>query len=269
MNTVTREGRGGDAGKAAGRGMRCLATLALLVGVTAGCAATAPGGELVPPSGVQLIALEDTHDFGTVESGPVVTHTFKLKNLGPNTIDITSVTGACGCTAVLASTSTLAPGEEGGVEVALDTYKLAGPQSKTVTVRSNDVVRPELVLTMHGTVATDVKVAPGRLYLGRLPAGAVVSQHVDVEVARPDVEITSVSSDSERLSVQTSPLDPPQRGVRVRVTLLPTARTGAFDDRVVVATTSPRQPTVAIPVLGTIESQQVYARRRNGDSATR
>jgi hypothetical protein len=223
---------------------------------------------LPPPSGVQLIALQDDFDFGTVESGPLVAHTFRLKNLGPNTIDITSVTPACGCTAVLASTPTLAPGEEGGVEVALDTYKLSGTQAKTVTVRSNDVVRPELVLTVHGTVATDLKAAPSRVYLGRLPAGAVVSQHIDVET-KPDVQVTGVSSESNRLQVETTPLDAPQHGVRVRVTLLPTSTTGTFDDRIVVSSTSPRQPTVTIPVLGTIETQQQYARHRGGDIASR
>ena len=264
MTTVTREGRGSRKG-IAGR-----TALALGLAALSGCAATtyAPG-TLPPPSGVQLVAVQDDYDFGTVVSGPVVAHTFRLKNLGPETVEITSVTPACGCTAVLASTPRLAPGEEGGVEVALDTYKLSGAQAKTVTVRSSDVVRPELLLTVHGTVATDVKAAPSRVYMGRMPAGAVVSQHIDVETSRPDVEITSVSSESNRLQVQTTPLDPPQRGVRVRVTLLPTATTGTFDDRIVVSSTSPSQPTVTIPVLGTIESQQQYARHRGGDTASR
>jgi len=256
MGTVTREGRGAIGRFAGSVGM------AMLVGL-AGCAATAPDTGLVPPpSGVQLVALQEHHDFGTVDSGPVVTHTFKLKNFGPDTIDIRSVSGACGCTAVLASTPTLAPGQEGGVEVALDTYKLSGEQSKTVTVRSNDPVRPELVLTLHGFVANDLRAAPSRLYLGRQPVGAVVSQHVDVELARPDVAITGVTLEGDRLSLETTPLDPPQNGVRVRVTLLPTARTGTFDDRIVVSTTSPRQPSVSIPVLGAIESREVYARHR-------
>ncbi len=263
MTTVTREGRGSE-GK-----IRMRTALALGLAALSGCAATTyEHGSVPPPSGVQLVALQEDYDFGTVESGPVVGHTFRLKNLGPETIDITSVTPACGCTAVLASTPRLAPGEEGGVEVALDTYKLAGAQAKTVTVRSSDVVRPELVLTVHGTVATDLRTAPSRVYMGRLPAGAVVSQHIDVET-KPDVQITSVSSESNRLQVQTTPLDPPQNGVRVRVTLLPTASTGTFDDRIVVSSTSPRQPTVTIPVLGTIESQQQYARHRGGDTASR
>lgn len=262
MGTVTREGRGSI-------GVIGVVLGAALLAALQGCVAAAPsGGYLAPPSGVQLVALQEHHDFGTVDSGPVVTHTFKLKNFGPDTIDIRSVSGACGCTAILASTPTLAPGEEGGVEVALDTYKLSGEQSKTVTVRSSDPVRPDLLLTLHGFVANDLRAAPSRLFLGRLPAGAVVSQHVDVELARPDVEITGVSIDSDRLAVETTPLDAPQKGVRVRVTLLPSARTGTFDDRIVVSTTSPRQPQVTIPVLGAIERQEVYARHR-GDYGSR
>ena len=72
-----------------------------------------------------------------------------------------------------------------------------------------------------------------------------------------------MSSDSERIAVESTPLDPPQHGVRVRVTLLPTATTGTFDDRIVVSSTSPRQPQITIPVLGAIERQELYARHRN------
>jgi hypothetical protein len=263
MNPSTRDGRGRAA-------LYVVSTMMAALGSLPGCAASTHSQDLlVPPSGVQLVALEESHDFGTVENGPVVTHTFKLKNFGPDTIDIQSVIGACGCTAVLASTPQLAPGQEGGVQVALDTYKLSGEQAKTVTVRSNDPVRPELSLSLHGFVATDVHAAPARVYLGRLPVGAVVSQHVDVKLARPDVQVTGVSSESGRLAVETAPLDPPQNGVRVRVTLLPTSTTGTFDDRIVVSTNSARQPQLTIPVLGTIESQEVYARHRGDDTGSR
>jgi hypothetical protein len=260
MGTVTKEGRGG---------IGMLVALAL-VGLLSGCVATEPTpGTMAPPSGVELVALDASHDFGTVPNGPVVTHTFKLKNYGPDTIQITGVQSACGCTAVLASTPELGAGDEGGVEVALDTYKLAGEQSKTITVKSSDPIRPELPLTLHGTVATDLKAAPARLYLGHLPAGAVVSQYVDVTLARPDVQVTGVSSESGRFSLETTPLDPPAHGVRVRVTLLPTSDTGTFDDRIVVSSNSTTQPTITIPVLGAIERQEAYARRRAESTATR
>jgi hypothetical protein len=259
MGTVTRKGRAGAPAVA----------LAALAATLAGCAATAPTpGTTVPPTGVELVALQDHYDFGTVQNGPVVSHTFKLKNYGPDTISIKEVRSACGCTAVLASTRELAAGEEGGVEVALDTYKLSGEQSKRILVESSDPIRPELPLLLHGVVATDVHAAPARLYLGHLSAGAVVSEHVDVTLA-PDVQVTGVTTESGRFSLATSPLGPPEHGVRVRVTLRPTATTGTFDDRIIVSSTSPRQPTITIPVLGAIERQEVYARRHSESAVTR
>jgi hypothetical protein len=231
-----------------------------------GCVAAAPSGDgswPAPSNGARLVALEESHDFGTVESGPIVQHRFRLKNVGTETVYVGSVSAPCGCTAVLASSQYLAPGEEGGVEVALDTYRLSGEQSKTVVVRSNDAIRPDLTLTLHGSVATDVSAAPRRLYLGRLPAGAVVSRHVDVLVKRPDVRITGVRAESNRFLVETSPLDDGS-GLRLRVTLLPSAPAGTFDDVVVVSSDSPRQPELKIPVLGTLESYGAYA-RHGGD----
>jgi len=254
---ISREGRGAAPGGA----WLVLASVAL-----AGCVAAAPAtdvGWMGHASGARLVALADSHDFGSVESGPIVQHRFRLKNVGTETVYVESVKAPCGCTAVLASSQYLAPGEEGGVEVALDTYRLSGEQSKTVVVKSNDPVRPEMTLTLHGTVATDVSAAPGRLYLGRLPAGAVVSRHVDVLVKRPDVRITGVRAESSRFLVETSPLDEGS-GLRLRVTLLPTAPVGTFDDVVVVSSDSPRQPELTIPVLGTLERNGMYA-RRGGD----
>ncbi len=226
-----------------------------------GCAATAPGGGSWPSaSGARLVALEPSHDFGTVESGPVVQHAFPLKNLGTETVYIESVSAPCGCTAALLSSAYLAPGEEGRVQVSLDTYGLSGEQSKTVVVRSNDPTNPELTLTLHGTVQTDVSANPRRLYFGRLPAGAVVSRHVDVLVKHPDVQITDVHAESSRFFVQTAPLEE-GRGVRVRVTLLPGAPPGTFDDPLIVTSNSQRQPRLVIPVLGTLERNGVYAGR--------
>jgi hypothetical protein len=94
-----------------------------------------------------------------------------------------------------------------------------------------------------------------------------VSRHVDVKLA-PDVRVTGVRTESSRFMVETAPLDPAGSGVRLRVTLLPTAQAGAFDDRIVVATTSPRQPEIAIPVLGTIEGHSLYA-GAGGESTSR
>jgi len=250
-----------------GRAARLLG-LFVTAAVASGCVATQSydGALSGQASGARLVAIADSHDFGTVQNGPIVQHRFRLKNVGSETVVVDSVGAPCGCTAVLASSQYLAPGEEGGVEVALDTYRLSGEQSKTVVVRSNDPVRPELTLTLHGTVATDVTAAPRRLYLGRLPAGAVVSRHVDVLVKRPDVRITGVRADSSRFLVETSPLDE-GKGVRVRITLLPNAPAGTFDDVVVVSSDSPRQPELAIPVLGTLERNGVYARRGGSTGA--
>ncbi|HEY8516540.1 MAG TPA: DUF1573 domain-containing protein [Candidatus Binatia bacterium] len=257
--TVTREGRG------TARITLAIATLLAL----GGCAATSSpqGTYLPPPSGVHLLALEEQYDFGAVESGPPVRHVFRLKNIGPEVIEIQSVSGDCGCTAVLASNRFLAPGEEAAIDVTLDTYRLSGPQVKVVGVRSSDPVRPELTLKLRGTVQTPVRAQPDRLYLGRVPVGAVVSRHVDVQLP-PDVQVTSVRSDSPRFTIQTSPLDGGTNGLRVRVTLLPNGQVGAFDDRIVITTSSPRQPELTIPVLGAIEGRPIYARSARS-SATR
>lgn len=65
--------------------------------------------------------------------------------------------------------------------------------------------------------------------------------------------ITDVRGESGQVDVSISPLDPPDQGLRLIVTPRTTGGSGRFSERVIVKTTSPRQPTIAIPVLASIE----------------
>lgn len=89
-------------------------------------------------------------DFGTVTEGDIVKHTFKLKNDGAGAAKIVKTETSCGCTTASGALKEYAPGEQGEMEVVIDTKGKKGIVIKTVTVtmENNEEVKTELSLTM-------------------------------------------------------------------------------------------------------------------------
>lgn len=114
---------------------------------TAAPAATATKAPAKP----SLIAwTSDSHDFGDIKKGVPASHDFTFKNTTKQTILITDVKAACGCTATNYTKTPIKPGETGSVTA---TYNAAngGAFSKTVTVTTNDTEAPK-VLSIKGKV---------------------------------------------------------------------------------------------------------------------
>jgi uncharacterized cupredoxin-like copper-binding protein len=95
---------------------------------------------------------ETQHDFGKIEEGKVVEHTFKFKNTGKATLNISDIKTSCGCTAALVSSEKIDPGEEGTLLVELDSKNRKGKMSRTITIKSNDPKNPTKVLTVYADI---------------------------------------------------------------------------------------------------------------------
>jgi rhodanese-related sulfurtransferase len=90
------------------------------------------------------------HDAGIVLAGTLVTHTFILTNAGDETLTITRVSAACGCTTTaFATPKDLAPGESAELTAKIQPGSAAVSTSKTVTVTSNDGGIPGSSVTLR------------------------------------------------------------------------------------------------------------------------
>lgn len=103
-------------------------------------------------TGALIYFPESQHNFGKVEEGKKVTHTFEFVNNGDDILEIKDVKTSCGCTAALVSSSNLKPGEKGTIKVELDTKNRNGKMSRTLTVSSNDTRTPNKVITLFADV---------------------------------------------------------------------------------------------------------------------
>ena len=76
-------------------------------------------------------------DFGEVEEGTIVEHTFSFENTGAVPLLISDARSTCGCTVPEWPREPIAPGEEGVINVRFDTRQKINQQSKPITITAN------------------------------------------------------------------------------------------------------------------------------------
>ena len=220
---------------------------------------------------------ETVFDFGTVERGTQVEHTFRLPNRGGGELRIENVKSSCGCAVGVASAREIPPGGEGRVTVRLDTARMAGRATKVVSVYTNDPAAPVVSLALAGQVLADLVVTPSTLYLGRLKRGEPVRREALITPGRPGATyaVTSVDPADPALHVTLEPAAGGS-GQRLVVELDRKVPLGRISDQLTLHTTSPREPVMTLAVFGSVEGDLVvlppevtFGASRNGGSLER
>jgi len=137
----------------------------------------------------------DSADFnvGIINEGSrtSIKHSFKIKNIGNETLKISKVRPGCGCTAV-GYDSIIAPGKEGSVEAEV---KLAGFRPgvlrKYITVYSNAKAKPEISLSLACNLRSELNIEPMYLSLTADQSG-IVTQTFSIVSNKADLAISSV-----------------------------------------------------------------------------
>jgi hypothetical protein len=109
--------------------------------VTAPAAAPAPAATAtadVPAGPTTTIEFEESEfDFGTIDEGEKVSHTYKFTNTGSEPLIIKDAKGSCGCTVPSWPKDPIAPGATGEMLVEFNSKGKSGSQNKRVTITSN------------------------------------------------------------------------------------------------------------------------------------
>jgi len=80
---------------------------------------------------------KDTHDFGKIKAGDLVTYDFKFTNTGASPLIITDAVATCGCTKPEWPKTPVKPGESGNVHVTFNSAGKVGLQDKQITITAN------------------------------------------------------------------------------------------------------------------------------------
>lgn len=94
--------------------------------------------EVTDTINVAKMEFESTsHEFGEVEAGEIVTHTFSFTNTGKVPLLISDARSTCGCTVPEWSEDLIHPGQEGEIKVRFNTTNMLRSQRKPVTITAN------------------------------------------------------------------------------------------------------------------------------------
>lgn len=94
-------------------------------------------------------------DGGEIIEGQVLKHQFNFTNTGKSDLIIESAKASCGCTATAPKEKVIKPGQSSFIEANFDSHYKKGAQHKTITVRTNDLVKPTVILHMKSNVKPD------------------------------------------------------------------------------------------------------------------
>lgn len=96
---------------------------------------------------------ETEYDFGDINQGDKVEHTFEFKNTGESDLVITNARASCGCTVPEYTKEAIKPGENGTIKVTFNSAGKQGQTLKTVTISCNTANEDEKL-----TIKTNIQV---------------------------------------------------------------------------------------------------------------
>ena len=104
-----------------------------------------------PANGAKIRFTETEHNYGTIQKGGNGDCEFTFVNEGNEPLILSNVKASCGCTTPSYTQKPVMPGKTGTIKVHYNTNNVGG-FSKTVTVTSNAVDNPRVVLKIKGNV---------------------------------------------------------------------------------------------------------------------
>jgi hypothetical protein len=114
----------------------------------------------VPVEGPRIQFAAREHDFGEIQAGVSLKHTFVYTNTGQATLEILQVRPSCGCTTAGDWEKRIAPGATGTIPIQFNSANFSGPIHKTVSVVSNDPRENNVVLQVKAKVWVPLEVTP-------------------------------------------------------------------------------------------------------------
>jgi len=94
----------------------------------------------------RLEIFEEVFNFGILQPGELVNHSFKIINTGNKVLVIDSVEVSCGCTSSVISKTILGPDEETVLEIQFDPKGQKGLLKKEIFIHSNESDEPKIIV---------------------------------------------------------------------------------------------------------------------------
>ena len=127
----------------------------LMSSCNSGSKKSVPADQTTETGVAKFVFSEEIHNFGLLKAGEIVSFTFIFKNGGTKALTITGVDSGCECTEVKIANKTIAPGQEGYIEVIYNSAGEVGKQLKTITLFS-DTDEPKKMLFIKANITNEL-----------------------------------------------------------------------------------------------------------------
>ena len=194
-------------------------------------------------------------DFGFIEEGKQVGHTFAYENKGNEELVISKAETSCTCTqAFLPKEQRIPPGGKGELVVGFDGTGRQGGQSETVYVSSNDPISPVVQLEIGGVIKPiRLPISVRNLHFGTVKKGEGAKREIVItDPGDGSLAVNEVTSDSSFVKVSLTRNDKPGLVYLVTAELKPGTPVGELKGKLKVSTNHPREPIVEVPVAADV-----------------
>ena len=221
--------------------------------------------------GPRIMSPAPEFNYGSVDADTKIEHDFIVRNVGDAPLELANVKTSCGCTVAALKQKTLQPGEETTITATLSNKGRQGPQTRHLTVESNDRVQPLYRLTLTGVAVTSINVEPRLLNFGRIADDDAHTQtiKVDIDKKKRPVRITSVESTSPEFQTEIRTLEDGGQ-YEILVSTAPKLEPKLYTSRLSINTDSKESPAILVnataQVVGDLEVSPPHIQVRNSDA---
>lgn len=226
-----------------------------MMGVAAGLALAANDA---PQPRIQFAEL--VHDFGKIEAGAVMWHSFVFTNTGNATLTITDVRPGCGCTTAGTWDREVEPGKTGSIPLKFNSTDFSGSVAKSATITCNDPTQGNIYLQLKATISRPVEVTPATVYFS-LSAEAATNETRAVRiVSNLETPLTLSAPECTNQAFRTELATiTPGKEFELRVTAQPRPGVTREQGSVTLRTSATNSPLLTIPVYANVQPAVVVA----------
>jgi len=194
-------------------------------------------------------------DFGEVYTGTTVHRDLTLKNIGTDTLIISEISAACGCTGTMMSNDRIAAGDSGSLFISFNSKSFSGDIEKVVTLTTNDTSHGHVRITFTAKILKWLTLEPEYLVFHASVDSAATEELSIVNTGTFAIRILSATSSTDRLSVTlTRELIHAGEEARMQCTLKPGAE-GLVNGTIAVKTDQPKMPSFAVRFFALVKSK--------------
>lgn len=212
-------------------------------------------------SGGKISFSETMWDFGYVPKTGIVSHTYSIKNIGPDTLSIVKVRTSCGCTTTPLSQQRLAPNQTTEMKVLYDPRKiLPGEGIKKLQVISSDPTNPIAEVQFSaktGMSSSLVKLTPTEIDFDTVALGAENLKSLTIEnISGEKIAMQVIEGPGENVDlIAGNKILKPGESVQITLKLKRATTLGNLQTSLTLDFEGSKISRVSIPIFGVIVSQ--------------